>query len=141
VEEIVSGSIAQQRFTMTLLAIFAGLAVVLGAMGLYGVISYSVVQLTRELGVRSALGAGRGDLFKLVVGQGVRLAAIGLLMGVAASLGLTRFLRSILYGVRPSDPFVVATVTVVLVAVALFACYVPAHRAARVDPVIALREE
>lgn len=140
-EEVVSGSIAQQRFTMTLLTIFAGLALVLGAMGLYGVISYSVVQRTRELGVRSALGAGRGDLFKLVVGQGMRLAAIGLFIGIAASLGLTRFLQSMLYGVMPSDPLVFATVTAVLAAVTLVACYVPAHRAARVDPVIALRED
>jgi predicted permease len=140
-EEVVSSSIAQQRFTMTLLTIFAGLALVLGAMGLYGVISYSVVQRTRELGVRSALGAGRGDLFKLVVGQGMKLAAIGLLIGVAASLGLTRFLQSMLYGVRPSDPLVLVTVTVVLATVALLACYVPAYWAARVDPVTALREE
>jgi ABC-type antimicrobial peptide transport system permease subunit len=140
-DEIVASSIAQQRFTMSLLAIFAGLALVLGAIGLYGVISYSVVQRTRELGVRSALGAGRGDLFRLVVGQGMRLAGIGLLMGVAASLGLTRFLQSMLYGVRPSDPFVLATVTTILAAVALLACYVPAHRAARVDPITALREQ
>jgi putative ABC transport system permease protein len=140
-EEVVNSSIAQQRFTMTLLAIFAGLALVLGAMGLYGVISYSVVQRTRELGVRSALGAGRGDLFKLIVGQGMKLAAIGLLIGVAASLGLTRFLQSMLYGVRPSDPFVLASVILILAVIALLACYIPARRAARVDPVIALREE
>jgi putative ABC transport system permease protein len=140
-EEIVSGSIAQQRFTMTLLAIFAGLALVLGAMGLYGVISYSVVQRTRELGVRSALGAARRDLLKLVIGQGMKLAAIGLLIGLAASLGLTRFLQSMLYGVSASDPLVLASVTMVLAGVAFLACYVPAYRAARVDPVIALREQ
>ncbi len=140
-EELLGGSIAQQRFSMTLLVLFAGLALILGAIGLYGVISYSVLQRTRELGIRTALGADRHDVFNLVVGQGMKLAGTGLAIGVIASLALTPFLRSMLYGVTPSDPAVLATVTFILGAVAFLACYLPAHRAARVDPIVALRDE
>ncbi len=140
-EELLGGSIAQQRFSMTLLVLFAGLALILGAIGLYGVISYSVLQRTRELGIRTALGADRHDVFNLVVGQGMKLAGTGLAIGVIASLVLTPFLRSMLYGVAPSDPAVLAAVTFILAAVAFLACYLPAHRAARIDPIVALRDE
>jgi predicted permease len=138
---IVGDSIAQQRFTTTLLGIFAGLALLLGGIGIYGVLSYSVVQRTRELGIRSALGAERFDLLRLVVGQGMKLTAWGLAIGLAASLALTRVLQGMLYGVTPADPFVLASVTVILAAVALAACWIPAHRATRIDPIVALREE
>jgi len=122
-ETVLSSSIAQQRFMMTLLAILAGMALVLGAIGLYSVTSYSVEQRTRELGIRSALGAGRRELFNLIVGQRMSLAGIGRIIGVLSSLVLTRFLRSMLYGVTSSDPLVMAGVVAMLGSVALFACY------------------
>lgn len=140
-EDVVGGSISQQQFLMTLLSVFAGLALFLGSIGLYGVLSYGVARRTRELGIRSALGAKQSDLLALVVRQGMTMTAIGIVVGIIASLGLTQFLRSILYGVTPQDPIVLAAVTTVLIVVALAACLVPARRAASVDPVIALREE
>jgi ABC-type antimicrobial peptide transport system permease subunit len=126
---------------MALLATFAGLAVFLGAIGIYGVISYGVAQRTRELGIRSALGARRADLLQMVVRQGMLMASTGLFVGLAASLGLTRFLQSMLYGVSPTEPGVLVSVTVLLAIIALAACLIPARRAAAVDPVIALRQE
>jgi len=140
-EQVVDTSIARQRFTMTLLGIFAGLAMLLGAIGLYGVISYSVAQRTRELGIRAALGAARQDLLGLVIKQGMWLAGIGLFVGIVSSLGFTQFLKSMLYGVTALDPMVMASVTMLLAVVTFVACWFPARRAARVDPVIALREE
>jgi predicted permease len=140
-DRIVGDSIARQRFMMTLLGIFAGIALALGAIGLYGVLSYSVVQRSRELGIRSALGAERLDLLRLVVGQGMKLTAWGLSIGLVASLGLTRALQKMLYGVTPADPLVLITVSAILAAVALAACWIPAHRATRIDPIIALRED
>jgi putative ABC transport system permease protein len=137
----IDNSLARERFLMALLTIFAGLAVLLGMIGLYGVIAYSVAQRTRELGVRSALGARRGDLLRLVVGSGMRLAGLGLVLGLAGALALTRFLASLLYGVRPSDPGLFASITLFLAAIALTASFVPAYRASRVDPVVALRDE
>ncbi len=138
---IVSGSVTRQRFLMTLLSIFAGIELLLGIIGLYGVISYSVVQRTREMGIRSALGARRADLLKLVLGEGMRLVAIGLVIGLAAAFALTRFLQSMLYGVSASDPAVLAAVTALMAFIALMACFLPAIRASRVDPLLALREE
>jgi predicted permease len=140
-EDYVGDSIGQQRFLMALLATFAGLAVFLGAIGIYGVISYGVAQRTRELGIRSALGARRADLLQMVVRQGMLMASTGLFVGLAASLGLTRFLQSMLYGVSPTEPGVLVSVTVLLAIIALAACLIPARRAAAVDPVIALRQE
>ena len=140
-ERVVGDSIARQRFTMTLLSVFAGLAMLLGAIGLYGVISYSVAQRTRELGIRAALGAARTDLARLVITQGMWLVGIGLAVGLVAALGLTQFLKGMLYGVTAFDPRVLASVTALLAAVALAACCLPARRAARVDPMIALREQ
>jgi putative ABC transport system permease protein len=140
-EETVSTSVARQRFTMTLLSIFAGLAAFLAAIGLYGVISYSVAQRTRELGIRSALGARRGDLLALIIGQGFRLVGIGLGIGVLAALGVTRFLQGMLYDVKPSDPVLLLEATALMGFVALAACWFPARRAARIDPLVALRED
>ena len=140
-QQVVGDSMASQRFSMTLLAIFALIALLLAGIGLYGVISYSMAQRTREIGIRSALGAGRRDLLMLVIGQGMKLALVGLVAGLAAALGLTRYLESLLYDVTPSDPFVLASVTGILAGVALLACWLPANRASRIDPLRALREE
>ena len=126
---------------MTLLSLFAGLALLLGTVGLYGVISYSVAQRTRELGIRSALGARRSKLLSLVVGEGMRLVLAGLFLGLLCAFALTRYLRSLLYGISPADPVVLATVTVLMGAVALSACFFPAYRASRIDPLVALRDE
>jgi putative ABC transport system permease protein len=140
-KQYVGDSISQQRFLMSLLAVFAGLAVFLGAIGIYGVISYGVAQRTRELGIRSALGAARTDLVQLVIREGMTMAGVGLVVGLIAAFGLTRFLESMLYGVSPTEPATVAAVTALLALVALLACFIPARRAAGVDPVIALRQE
>jgi putative ABC transport system permease protein len=138
---IVSGSIAQQQFNMLLVGLFAGLALFLGAIGLYSVISYSVVQRTRELGIRSALGAGRGQLVKMVLAQGLKLTGAGLALGLVAAYLLTRYLQSLLFGVKPLDATVFGGVCLVLTAVAVAASYIPARRAARIDPIVALRDE
>jgi predicted permease len=140
-DQVVGSSIARQRFSMTLLAIFAGLAVLLCAIGLYGVVSYSATQRTRELGIRAALGAGQVDLLKLVIGQGMWMVVIGLTIGLIAASGLTRFLQGMLFGVEAFDPLTMASVTILLGVVALVACWLPARRAAKVDSAIALRDE
>ena len=140
-DELLSESIANHRFAMILLIIFAALALVLSAIGVYGVISFLVTQRTREIGVRVALGAQRSDLFRLILGEGARLIFLGVAIGLAASLGLTRLLAKMLFGVRATDPLTLAAVTVVLTGVALLACYVPARRAMRLDPMVALRYE
>jgi ABC-type antimicrobial peptide transport system permease subunit len=126
---------------MGLLSLFAGLALLLGTVGLYGVISYSVAQRTRELGIRSALGARRRNLLSLVVGEGMRLAVAGLLLGLLCAFALTRYLQSLLYGISPSDPVVLTAVTALMGAVTLAACFFPAYRASRIDPLVALHEE
>jgi ABC-type antimicrobial peptide transport system permease subunit len=114
---------------------------VLSAIGVYGVISYLVSQRTREIGVRVALGAQRSDVLRLILGDGARLTFLGAAIGLAASLGLTRLLAKMLFGVRASDPVTLIVVTVILSAVAFLACYIPALRATRVDPMVALRYE
>ena len=134
-------SIGQPHFFTTLLGIFASLALLLAAVGLYGVISYSAVQRTHEIGVRMALGANKGDVLKLVVGQGFKLTLLGVAIGVAGALALTRLLSALLYDVQPTDPATFFTVSLALMCVALLACYIPARRAARVDPMVALRYE
>jgi len=140
-EQIISGSLAQRRFTMVLLIIFASTALVLAAVGIYGVMSYAVSRRTHELGVRIALGASRREIVRLVVRQGMMLAAIGTLAGLVAAFGLTRLMTGLLYGVRPADPATLAAVSLLFAGIALLACYIPARRATRVDPVAALRCE
>lgn len=140
-EEVIAEGLARQRFNMLLLSIFAGVALVLAAIGIYGVMSYSVEQQTQELGIRMALGADRGSVLKLVMRQGMTPALIGVGAGVLIALGATRALGSLLYGVKASDPLTFAGVAVVLSLVALFATCMPALRAVRIDPVVALRNE
>ena len=126
---------------MILLGAFAGLALLLSSIGIYGVISYLVGQQTREIGIRMALGAQRKDVLRLILGNGARMALLGIAIGIVAALGLTRLMAKMLYGVSATDPLTFVVVALVLVLVALAACYIPARRAMRVDPLVALRYE
>jgi putative ABC transport system permease protein len=139
--EMIARTLLQKKFTMLLLSIFAGTALVLAAVGLYGVISYSVAQRTRELGIRIALGAQRGDVLRLILRQGMTVVAIGVVFGIAASLGLTRLIASLLYGISASDPITFFLLSTALVLVAFVACWLPARRASAVDPIVALHAE
>jgi ABC-type antimicrobial peptide transport system permease subunit len=140
-ENIVSASVGQPRFTSQLATFFAIVALLLGALGIHGVLSYVVAQRVGELGVRLALGARPAALLRLVVGQGMWLACMGVAIGVGAALAGTRALRGLLFGVGPSDPAVFAIAIAVLGAAAFLACYGPGRRAARIDPMTALRAE
>jgi putative ABC transport system permease protein len=140
-DELLSGSLSRSRFTMLVLGLFAGLALVLASVGIYGVIAYGVAQRTQEFGIRIALGARRRDVLRLVLGQGTRLTLLGIGLGIIASLLVTRLLATFLYGVSPTDPFTFGAVALLLALVALVACYIPARRATRVDPMVALRYE
>jgi putative ABC transport system permease protein len=140
-QERVADSIAARRVTTWLLAAFAGTALLLAMVGLYGVMAYTVTQRTREFGVRVALGARVRDILQLVVGQGMRLVIVGLVVGVVGSLALTRVLSGFLFGVQPTDPLTFAVVSVLLAAVGALACYLPARRATKIDPMSALRAE
>ena len=140
-ERMVSDSLAQRRFSMLLLGIFAGLALVLAVVGLYGVMSYGVAQRTHEIGLRMALGAQARDVLRMIVGQGMALVGAGLALGLLGAFGMTRLMSSLLYGVSASDPLTYAGIAALLAAVALLASYLPARRATRVDPMVALRYE
>ena len=140
-QQVVGESTARNDFYMTLLTIFAGLALLLAAIGVYGLMAYSVQQRTQEIGVRMALGASPQNVRHLVVLQGMQLALVGVVIGVASALGLTRLMSSLLYGVKPWDPITIALVAVLLSGVTLLATYLPARRASRVDPMVALRYE
>ena len=138
-EENIDDSLASQRLTMTLLGVFAGLALILASIGLYGVMALIVTQRTRELGIRFALGASRGDVLRLVLGQGAVLVGIGLAAGLLGAFVASRALRSVLYNVAPLDPAALISALLTLSLVALIACFLPARRASRVDPIEALR--
>jgi putative ABC transport system permease protein len=140
-QQVISSSIAPPRFNTMLFAIFAGVALVLAAVGLYGVMNYSATQRVHEIGIRMALGATSADIMRLVVGHGMVLTLIGIGVGVAASYGLTRVMQAFLFGVGATDAATFISVSALLVIVALVANYIPAHRATRVNPVIALRYE
>jgi putative ABC transport system permease protein len=140
-EEVVAASLADQRFNATLLGLFALLALVLASVGVYGVISYSVTRRTHEMGLRMALGAERREVRRLVVIQGMRVVGLGVVLGLAGALATARFLEGLLYGVATTDPVTLVVVPAVLLLVALLATVLPAVRATRVDPVVALRSE
>ncbi|HEY0368166.1 MAG TPA: ABC transporter permease, partial [Chthoniobacterales bacterium] len=140
-DKIVAGAVARQRFSMLLLAIFAGLALVLAAVGIYGVMSYSVAQQTREIGIRIALGAKRSDVLTMTVKQGLKLVAVGLACGIVIAFVLTRVMASLLFGISATDPITFLSISMVLLVVALLASYIPALRATKVDPMIALRAQ
>ncbi len=139
--DLVDDSVAQPRFAMLLLGAFGGLALLLAMIGMYGVISYNVAQRTQEIGIRIALGAQRRNIFEMVLGHGLRLAVLGIAIGLAAAFAVTQVMTSFLYGIQATDPFTFTAVALLLVLVALFACYIPARRAMRVDPMVALRYE
>ena len=138
---VVSESVETPRSTMWLFSAFALLALILGAVGIYGVFSYYVTERTHEIGVRVALGAKNKDVLKLVIGHGLELTLIGVGIGVICAIAVTRFLSSLLYGITPTDPSTFAAVAFVLAGIGLLASYIPARRAMRVDPMIALRYE
>jgi putative ABC transport system permease protein len=140
-EEIKTQSVAPARLRTVLLAIFAGIAVLLAAVGIYGVVSYSVAQRVHEMAIRLALGARPGGLLKLVIGKAMLMVLVGLALGGGAALGLTRVLASLLYDTSPTDRVTWVVAGALLAAVALLACYIPARRAMRVDPMVALRHE
>jgi len=138
---MIDASVGQRKLSMILLGLFSGIALLLASIGIYGVMSYSVAQRSRELGIRMALGAERGRVLRLVVGQGMWLAVLGVVIGLVAAFALTRFLASQLYQVGATDPATFGIVAGLLIGVALLASLVPALRATRVDPVVALRDE
>jgi ABC-type antimicrobial peptide transport system permease subunit len=140
-ESIISDSMAARRFSMILLGVFAALALLLSSIGIFGVISYVVSQRTQEIGIRIALGAQRSDVLRMMLGDGMRMTLVGVGIGLVAALLATRLMTKMLFGVSATDPLTFAGVAAVLTCVALLACYLPARRAMRVDPIVALRYE
>ena len=141
IQMLVDRATSPRRFFVMLVGAFAGLGLLLAALGIYGVISYSVTQRTQEIGVRMALGAARGDVLRLVLGQGMWTTTIGVAIGIAGSLALTRTMQSLLFGVSPTDSVTLAGVVLLLAGVSMLACWIPTRRAMRVDPIVALRYE
>jgi putative ABC transport system permease protein len=139
--EQLSDVVAQPRFQTLLLGLFGLVTLALVSAGIYGIVSYAVAQRTQEIGIRVALGAQGRDVLKLIVGQGLKLAVVGVGIGLAAAFGVTRLMKNLLYGVSALDPFTFVAVALLLVGVALLACYLPARRATKVDPMVALRHE
>jgi putative ABC transport system permease protein len=139
--DIVSRSVARPTFDALLMGLFAALAIVLTSVGIYGVLSFHVARRTQEIGIRMALGARRANVLRMVVREGVVLVMAGIGIGLAGALALTRFLSSLLFGVTPRDPLTFAAVSLLLIVVALLAAYIPGRRAAKVDPIVALRYE
>jgi len=140
-EQLVSNSISRPRLYAVLLGMFAGVAVTLAAVGIYGVLAYAVTQRTREIGIRMALGAERWNVMGLVMGQSAALIALGIALGLAGAAAFTRYLDTMLFGLTPRDPATFVTVSLTLAAIATLASYVPARRATRVDPLVALRHD
>jgi putative ABC transport system permease protein len=140
-QELVRNSVSTRRISFIVMGAFSGLALVLAAIGIYGVISYSVAQRAHEIGIRVALGARPGDVLRMVLGQGAKIAAAGVVIGIVASFVLTRLMTNLLYNVSPADPVTFAVVTVLLALIALIASWIPARRTLRVDPIAALRRE
>ena len=140
-DQVVSEATARQNFSMTLLSVFAGIALLLAAIGIYGMLSYAVQQRSQEIGIRMALGAQAKDVLGMVVKQGMTLAGLGIVIGLAGALALSRLLTALLFGVKPNDPLTFAVIGGLLAVIALLACWFPARRATRVDPLVALRYE
>ena len=139
--DIRAESVAPERLNLTLLGIFAGIALVLAIVGIYGVMSYSVTQRTHEIGIRMAIGAQRRDVFKMILGQGMKLALIGIGIGLVGAFALTRLMASMLFGVEPTDATTFGAISALLTVVALLACFLPGRRATRVEPTVSLRYE
>jgi putative ABC transport system permease protein len=140
-EQLLSRSTLQRRFNMTLLAVFAGLALILAGVGIYGVMAYAVTERTREIGIRMALGAQAGAALRLVIRQGMRLTLFGVALGLMGAFALTRLMKNLLFNVTPTDPLTFVVIALLLTSVALLACWIPARRATKVDPMVALRCE
>jgi ABC-type antimicrobial peptide transport system permease subunit len=140
-DDVFADSLSRPRFLAQLLGVFAGLALLLAAIGTYGILSYSVTERRREIGIHMALGANRATILAMILSQGMRLTVVGLFVGLLVALALTRVLRAQLFNVKPSDPSTMVAVSFFIALVALAACYIPASRATRVDPMVVLRDE
>ena len=140
-DQVFSSSLDQRRFILALFGVFAAVALLIAAVGVYGVMAYTVTQRTQEIGIRMALGAQAADVLRLALGQGMRPAVTGIALGLLAAFALTRLMKSMLFGIEATDPLTYAGVALLLAMVAVVACYIPARRAARVDPMVALRRE